>query len=630
MKKYSVLFLLILFASHLTAQPTRRLGMNISDLGPYTSQVALVNVMKQCGEWMPQDPALQNWWIQQVGGQDVVIPQRPDGYPTQVPFIFNGDTLVVHTQIMNNQPAPWYYPAGNYTVIFEGTGSIRIDGDPDNGVEIFTTPNTPHTMAVNNPTNWGLNLIIQQSDSADPIRNIRVILPGYENTYQQQPWNPAFLTTIQPFEALRFMKPLAVEESGIVDWSERTLPEWYHWNSENEDDGIARTGLPYEMMIDLVNREQKDLWLTLPFAVNDSFVSQLATMLHDSVDPSLMIYIEYANEAWNYSYNITRTYMDSMGLLMGLDTNAYAAGVKFHTLRSLEMFEIFLMEFGADTSRLEYVLSNQAYDFPGRIMINSLLDSTINPTGLRPHALAIAPYMAGELIDDIVNANIQCSLTVSQTLDTIEFYLGAWMHEMGDAYQFWADSMGVQLYTYEAGQHMARAFGALPADSCSTLLIEGVNRDSRMEGIFCDYFDYFFDTLGGDLMMSFVMTESYSAWGAFGITESVWQDPQTSPKWRAHNTCGILLNEDEPQRPINEVSIYPNPALDNINVQVPANRSGLRLAIYSIDGKLVRAKNIAAGETRFKVERNGLPSGLHFIRIQSEEGSTSHKIVWSR
>ena len=67
-----------------------------------------------------------------------------------------------------------------------------------------------------------------------------------------------------------------------------------HWGNRN--------GVPYEMQIALSNELQQDLWLNIPHAATDDFITQLAQLVNEQLDPDLRVWIEYTNEAWNGSF----------------------------------------------------------------------------------------------------------------------------------------------------------------------------------------------------------------------------------------------------------------------------------------------------------------------------------------
>lgn len=79
-------------------------------------------------------------------------------------------------------------------------------------------------MVINFPNinDGGILLKLMTTNPANPIRNIRVIPPGYENTYERFPFHPLFLEFLQRFSEIRFMDYLATNGHQVV------LQEFYH------------------------------------------------------------------------------------------------------------------------------------------------------------------------------------------------------------------------------------------------------------------------------------------------------------------------------------------------------------------------------------------------------------------
>lgn len=74
----------------------------------------------------------------------------------------------------------------------------------------------------------GLLVVLERTDPQDPIRNIRVIMPGYEQAavWGDQPFHPAFLEFLRPFGVLRFMDWMHSNAENLPkEWDERPRPE---------------------------------------------------------------------------------------------------------------------------------------------------------------------------------------------------------------------------------------------------------------------------------------------------------------------------------------------------------------------------------------------------------------------
>lgn len=79
------------------------------------------------------------------------------------------------------------------------------------------------------------------------------------------------------------------------------------------------------------------------------------------------------------------------------------------------------------------------------------------------------------------------------------------------------------------------------------------------------------------------------------------------------------------------MGIYPNPANDMINVNYTLpSQSQLLLNIYSIDGQLVSSEDKGtsqAGSGSIQMNVANLSAGIYFVQLQTEQGSTTQRIV---
>src|SRR5690606_26880141 len=92
-----------------------------------------------------------------------------------------------------------HYPGGVYNVTWEGTGTITF------GFDATKISQGDHTMQLQvNPTGSGIYMRIEASDAADPIRNIKIWLPGFGPSYTSS-FHPEFLARLQGMTTIRFM-----------------------------------------------------------------------------------------------------------------------------------------------------------------------------------------------------------------------------------------------------------------------------------------------------------------------------------------------------------------------------------------------------------------------------------------
>ena len=79
------------------------------------------------------------------------------------------------------------------------------------------------------------------------------------------------------------------------------------------------------------------------------------------------------------------------------------------------------------------------------------------------------------------------------------------------------------------------------------------------------------------------------------------------------------------------MSVYPNPASENVNLDVDLNTaSPVTILMYDITGNLV--KNIfngtlTNGKSHFNIDRDGLSQGVYLIQVISENGINTARVV---
>lgn len=324
-----------------------------------------------------------------------------------------------------------------------------------------------------------------------------VFRPGVDFATTTDPWNPAFLDEVRHYRVLRFMDFGQVNRSTERTWSERT---------QRTDAGHAQERLAYEWMIDLCNRTGADLWVTVPTQADDAYAFELATLIEANLDPSLAVYVEWSNETWNGGFTQYR-YAADQGVALGLDTDEYAAGAKFHVYRAVRLFAQFDAVFGAANPRVVRVISGQSVNtYLTGIHLAALADATINPTGMTPDAYAIAPYFGHDVDGNAGDAVSQLAMRVTDAI--------AEVRAQHDAIA----PTGMRLVAYEGGQHVLS--GA-----------DVVNARPEMYTLYTDYLDgvapYF------AIFSHYLHNGEWGSGGAWGAERYVGQPLSEAHKLRA-------------------------------------------------------------------------------------------------
>jgi hypothetical protein len=413
-----------------------------------------------------------------------------------------------------------HYPGGLYTVLYRGKGTLQFRGG---AAKVVSQQPGRMTVQVDpGAGEFGLNLAA--TDPKDPVREIHVLMPGHEEDYRKQPWNPKFLQRWRGMACLRFMDMAETNNSPISTWNERPTPE---------DATFMGRGVPIELLVDLANRLGADAWFCIPHRADDDYVRNFARLVRDRLDPKHKAYVEYSNEVWNGVFHQTR-YVREQGQKLGFGDKPWEAGWRYTARRSVQIFALWEEVFGGH-DRFVRVLAGQAGGANVSKQVVSFEDAY-------KHAdvLAIAPYIPmGIFGDDARKGAPKTRLFASDvarwSVDQVFRHLEerALPETLQDirANKKVADQYGLKLVAYEGGQHMVGIQGAENVDAL-TKLLQAVNADPRMEALYVKYFAMW-QREGGDLFCHYASTGQWSKWGCWSLVQYLDEDPLRSPKYRA-------------------------------------------------------------------------------------------------
>lgn len=245
--------------------------------------------------------------------------------------------------------------------------------------------------------------------------------PGVDWATVSDPWLPELVRDLSYASVLRFMDWGPVNGSRFTHWRERIPKSADPYAASvplHGADGASDSGegIAYEWQIDLANRVGADLWINVPHAATDQFVSALAQLIAAQLAPDKKVYVELSNELWNHGFYQHR-YAEEQAARAGLPKSVTYRDkqvlldpwLSWGTYRALQVFTIFERVFGSSSPRLVRVLAGQL-DFgnwpefvaewgdvhPTVIQHMAALHSrAINPGGTAIDAYALAPYWQG-------------------------------------------------------------------------------------------------------------------------------------------------------------------------------------------------------------------------------------------
>jgi hypothetical protein len=285
-------------------------GINLSGIADYSTEMPFVDMMHCARTWGTQNATYidggQNPWDTQVIN---FVATDANGYPLEVPFYQDGLGLETGQQVYTVWAYTVYWPAGTYTFLYDGEGTFDFWGDAE---VLDEAPGVIH-LSVSPGVNNVIKLAIMSSNPDNHVRNFRLLIPGAENTYQSEPYNERWLELLEPFGTLRFMDWARTnnwgdeyswdvldepEDSLLKDWNVRANAGFYTY--------ATNKGVPYELMIDLCNKLDKDAWICVPYNASENYISSMAALFRDNLEPERKIYVEYSNENWNWGFGQTQ------------------------------------------------------------------------------------------------------------------------------------------------------------------------------------------------------------------------------------------------------------------------------------------------------------------------------------
>ncbi len=482
-----------------------RLGINLTDVVDFSSEWVFVDVFNHARPWISQDQGFIGF-----GPFDNMQPiaTTPEGWPLLAPG------QAVATLMLNGIDGN--YPGGTYVVEYDGTGELLFGNDAS------IASQTPGRIELNvNPGNGGIYFKLNASDNSDPVRNINVVMPGFEDTFEDQVFHPLFIERLDHYGVVRFMNWGRINNSEISSWSDRPTPDLY---SQATDGGVS-----LEYMIELLNRTGKSGWFCVPHLADDNYVTQMATLLRDNLRPDVQVYLEYSNEVWNNIYT-QYDYAFTNGIIEGLAPgagNEWQATNYWYSKRAVQMFNIFDNVFGAQSGRVTSVMGGFAAfsDGPTKWALE------FQNAGNQVDAVAIAPYFASDF-GFPSEAPTTLLKTVQEVLDCADISITAETLSNMTSNLALANQYNIPLLASEGGQRMA-AEGPFQSNPTLNALFAGANRDPRMYDLYLKYLDQWETVTGQSLMMAYTSTREYSQFGYYGTLEYQDQPVADAPKYRA-------------------------------------------------------------------------------------------------
>jgi hypothetical protein len=499
----------------------RTVGMNLSVLDSASTQIPFVDIFKQSSgfqfqkKWMPENskppsPATRsridkNGWVVSLAYDEQAIA-----------CMFNNNT--------------GYLPAGMYNVFYDGEGDLEFYGaairEKDPGrIRIDVNPEAMK--------GWKYLCVLETRTNANnPIRNIRVILPGFENSYEQDPWYPPFIERLKPFKAIRFMDWELTNLNVDVEWSDRRRPDYATQASPLEFEASKGQGVALEYQIDLANRLGVDPWFNIPATASDDYVRRMAMLVRERLRRDLHPIIELSNEVFN-NFPASYDYAIEMGRRLNLPAPPGESVVfSWYALRSSQMFDIWNAVYGVDSNILIHVVT-------GRRVASSINEYMLRFGDLYKKAdvLAIdgyvfpfnrwqAPIKSGELKWSDVAA-----MSTDDVIGSMHRYIDKELAPSWAEAARLAKKYGLGLVVYEGGESNVTSYQT--EDARVTDLFISTSRSQKMADVYAHLLGAWDKVDGATLFNQYSFVGMPNKFGCWGALEYQDQDLKSAPKYAA-------------------------------------------------------------------------------------------------
>ncbi|KKL96350.1 hypothetical protein LCGC14_1845360, partial [marine sediment metagenome] len=459
----------------------KNIGVNTGGINYHGTEMPLYDLAKQANGWTGDNELDENGYPKSINTKN-----------PPYPYSIISDDLWGRDRQNDKR----------YVVLYDGEGDITfsLSGAPTiikkelNRIEIELR-------------NDRFALVLQNTNPSNYIRNIRIIPIDRELDYATNNVRKDYVAKWSKFGVVRYLDLQRTNNSTEMNWADRKTKESF-------GGGI----MSLEEIVDISNAMGSDPWLLVPHRASDGYITKMAQYVRDNLDSDLTAYIEYSNEAWNYSFKQTAYFQ-----LLAKNNNTtiqYEYGV-----RAKNVFEIWTNILGQN--RIKRVI--------GTHIVNPWLSGQIMKTpGLAEltDALAVGYYIGNSL-----NDSSGMEMTEDEIIDFLETTEIQRIKDHLEGQKQVADNYNIELVAYEAGQHLA------VRDKSNSALVNkyiSVNRNPRMRDVYHKMYDLW-KASGGGLIMWFQTTALPTKWGVWGLLENMSQNKDEAPKYMA--VQDILSNE---------------------------------------------------------------------------------------
>lgn len=447
------------------------------------------------------------------------------------------------------------------------------------------------------------------------ITNIKITRPGYNhdsnqvfNTEMYNALNSASFSVIRAMGLTGTDHGMDVAYPDTLDWNHRKkLTDATYKRMANKKDNA-----PWEIFIDLCNEIQTDIWLNIPIQASEHYIKNLAKLVQERLDPELNIYLEISNEVWGFEN--PKQYNHAQASDLGLTPQQNI------TRLAVNAGLIFADVFGEGSmnTRIRPILAWFSVMYNDYVTMLDWINTTYGSPSDYLYSISDAIYVGSEAAygsHPYENATIEEILSTFKPAIEAEFEHRKNMIALANQ---WNLTGGV--CHYEGG----------PSISHSGLGIT-TNIGNRISAVrdpaFATILKYnlkkgFFD-LGGNLSVHFNLYQSYTRYGAWGLTDDL-KFPDRN--YQFNGIRELLGDAVTPAPPADfHISSIDTDAVTLSWEDVSDDETGFRIEKKEAGGSFITITEVGSNKTSFT--DHSLPETIElYYRISSFNGNGSSTV----
>ena len=602
--------------------PKLPIGMNVGGGTYYSTCLVFTDAMKMSGDfttWYDGGPFNSERMSE--------MPVDENGYPSEIPYTTSDGKQTKVLKMLNS------FYNGRYVFTFDGAGSLSIGGITNTKVN-----NNKYYIDFDGSGDnvW---ISITASTKGNHLKNFKLLPLAYENNNNYPTFLSKFLDGLRPFHALRFMDWINTNGSTIKEWNKR-ITKTYHTQS-----GFDCAS--YDYAIELANELDCDAWVTVPYMASDDFITQAARLWRDGLRPNRKVYCEYANEIWNWMFVVSNWIAGDNAAghpnaYVTTDLAAMTAAGKGFPEKDAYMiarnFKLWTPEFaGVNAKRLVRVAAVQHgwMDNSRRILAHLFEVDGVGCDMLSPGGYF--NYTEADHNSWLTRCGTATPVTPDETLAAVEVAYDAGEATWTDETAKYANDYGVGYAVYEGGQHMQPW---MQGEWCYNQAVYDAQISPKMYEMYMKNFRKMIEPeVNCQLFMAFAyMGARENKYGSWGHLENMAQvgNPggymTIAPKYQAlldANTpkdSGVPTYVAAAKTTANQLSLYPNPAQDHLQLDLGSKVANATVAIVDLQGCSVMAFTLNNVQ-KHSVDISSLNNGVYLLRVINGSKVSNTKFV---